>query len=504
MVLFFLGGMDKKGHRFSIRLKTALMVVAFGLILGSISLGYFNLVSSNRNKQAYKDMASTLSSGLAISVDKDAAKSLISQVVSIYEAEGKPYRENQTEEETQTYLAKFDPIKQSEEYREMQQSFADVRKANKDIEAIYIGYVDFSNKRTVYIVYDHEDEYYPVGIVDPVYEEDYPMLENPMLGFVASIYQDEVEKRMLVTAGAPIVDTDQSVMGYVLVDISMDVVNMTILDQTLRMGFYLGGTLVGLFIVTLVLVHFGLIKPIFTLQIAAKSYDLSKPEQTHKVFSELHLGGHDELSDLSDSMKAMEGDVHERILALTEMNQKLVTAQEEASRLAELAHKDALTGIGNKVAFNEAIEELDKAIRNNEEVSFGLAMVDLNYLKEINDEFGHHAGDIALVKLSNLLNTYFIRSNVYRIGGDEFVVIVKDKDYLNSRTILEDIERKMDEYWHDDSLTFAEKTQAAIGYVTYNPKTDESAEAVLEKADTAMYGRKKRMKKEKPNPFLNK
>lgn len=63
-------------------------------------------------------------------------------------------------------------------------------------------------------------------------------------------------------------------------------------------------------------------------------------------------------------------------------------------------------------------------------------MIDLNYLKLINDNFGHDKGNIAIKKICNIVCVTFKHSPVFRIGGDEFVVILENEDYDNIHTLI--------------------------------------------------------------------
>ena len=231
-----------------------------------------------------------------------------------------------------------------------------------------------------------------------------------------------------------------------------------------------------------------------TLHKATKEYDINNPEKTHAVFSNLKVGVHDEITDLADSMVKMERDINDKIYELTRLYKELAESQEMTEKMTELANKDALTGVRNKIAYDKHVEELNAAIQNKEPVKFAIAMVDLNYLKNINDDFGHDSGDIALIRLTNLICTIFAHSPVFRVGGDEFIIIFKGKDYDNADKLIKEFNSKIDEFGEDEELSLAEKVSAAIGYSKYNPKKDTCVDDVFKRADKAMYERKHEMK----------
>ena len=194
----------------------------------------------------------------------------------------------------------------------------------------------------------------------------------------------------------------------------------------------------------------------------------------------------DEIGDMSIRLNDM---VDRLKLTLT----KLKDTEEQADALAELASRDALTGIRNKTAY-------DKYIQNNEETflsgdeEFGFAMIDLNFLKKINDTYGHDKGNIMIIKLCHTVCTIFDHSPVFRIGGDEFIVVLRGRDYHDIEALLKEFHVTLDEFSKDSSLEPWEKVSAAIGYALYDKGIDSSIEDVFKRPDEAMYECKTRMK----------
>ena len=495
----------KKEFRFPIMLKTILMIVIFGAVLAEIAMIYFTLVSSNSNKENYKSLARDLSNTVALSVDKEKTTNVVNQIMLAYnECTVKPTRDQEGTEEYNNYFAKIEVIKQSQDFLFLKEYLNRVKLTNVDTDAIYLGAVDCVNKHCIYIVYDFEDADYPVGTVDPLYEEDYQMLEHPEIGFVPSIYEEGQGGKALVTAGAPVYKDDSTkkvdeIICYALVDISMTAVRNKQADSIVRLFIYLMSTVVLLSGIGILIINFIIIKPVKTLSKAAKSYDINDPEGTHKIFTNLKVNVHDELTDLANSMKNMENDINSKIKELTEMNKELIESQRVAQKMTELANKDALTGVRNKVSYNNMIRGLDDKIKDGRITEFGVAMVDLNYLKNINDDYGHDSGDAALIKLCGIICAIFAHSPVYRIGGDEFVVLLRNKDYENVDILVEVFNDKIQELDEDDGLKPMEKVSAAIGYSKFDPKKDTCFDDVFKRADKAMYERKRRMKEHDKN-----
>ena len=120
-------------------------------------------------------------------------------------------------------------------------------------------------------------------------------------------------------------------------------------------------------------------------------------------------------------------------------------------------------------------------------------MIDLNDLKEVNDTYGHDYGNIYLQNISNVICNTFIHSPVFRIGGDEFAVVLKNNDYDKIETLVEEFNRTLSECTNLDNQW--EQLSAAIGYALYDPQKDSCADDVFQRADKNMYQNKKTMKK---------
>ena len=490
--------MEKKKFKFKIRFKTLILTTTLAIVLAAIAMVFFSIVIHNNNNRYYKNAATDLSNTVAATIDVEKTKNVTNDIIGLYNAsETKPTREDEGTDEYNTYMAQFEAVKQSQDYKDIQAFLHEISKANIDTEGIYLGYVDYDNKLCIYLVYDEENEIYPTGIIDPLYEEDYPLVDNHKLGFVASIYKPDNENITLVTAGAPVIDKNDpdNVICYALVDISMTLVRAREMGSIIRLLVYLIAMVLIVSVAGVLYVNFVLIKPLKTLLKATSSYDGENQDATHEVFSKLDIKTTDEIGDLAESMKKMEADINRKINELTALNAELVESQRVAHEMSELANKDGLTGVRNKIAYNEEVKRINTIIASKEPIAFGIAMVDLNDLKKINDETGHNNGDVALLKLTNIICAIFAHSPVFRIGGDEFVVILINNDYKHARRLILEFNLRIEELQEDDYLKTYEKVSAAIGYAKYMPDTDTCVEDVFARADEKMYEHKREMKK---------
>ena len=158
-----------------------------------------------------------------------------------------------------------------------------------------------------------------------------------------------------------------------------------------------------------------------------------------------------------------------------------------------LAYRDPLTGLRNTTSYKKWVIDFNKKIKEDRELSFGVAVLDINYLKEANDNYGHNVGNKLIKTASHLIADTFKRSPVFRIGGDEFLIILQGRD-------LEDYDALITAFEAECKNTYAEEeniklnVSIAKGFSKFNAETDTQFEDVFKRADAAMYTNKKDIK----------
>lgn len=167
--------------------------------------------------------------------------------------------------------------------------------------------------------------------------------------------------------------------------------------------------------------------------------------------------------------------------------------------LNSLAYVDALTEVRNKGAFDIFVRQLQARIDDrNDRPEFAIGIFDSDDLKEVNDEFGHEKGDVYLKNACHLICRVFTRSPVFRIGGDEFAVILQGEDYYRRESLRRFFIEKSAEICAFASEPW-EKICMAVGIAVYNSGEDKTVEDVIRHADQLMYENKRERKKEKNN-----
>jgi diguanylate cyclase (GGDEF)-like protein len=165
------------------------------------------------------------------------------------------------------------------------------------------------------------------------------------------------------------------------------------------------------------------------------------------------------------------------------------TAYREAlGNAIEVANHDTLTSVRNKHAYAAMEEEINEQIASGENRDFAIAVFDVNNLKETNDQLGHIAGDQFIKSACELICSTFKHSPVFRIGGDEFAVILMGRDYRDRGILMGKIDSTIKENRRTRLVTMAG------GISAFNFKTDKFVRDVFERADAAMYENKKMFK----------
>ena len=205
------------------------------------------------------------------------------------------------------------------------------------------------------------------------------------------------------------------------------------------------------------------------------------------------ISGNDEISSLARQFAALILKIEDYIKSLLDTSQKLKDTQARADKMDALANRDSLTGIRNKTAYDNEVKRLEWQIADGKS-EFGIAMIDLNFLKRINDNYGHEQGNVAIKKLCTLVCQVFKHLPVFRVGGDEFVVILEHSDLKDIINLSMEFNIQIDAFSKNPDLKPWEKVSAALGYALYDKNIDTSVQTVFRRADKSMYARKKEMK----------
>jgi diguanylate cyclase (GGDEF)-like protein len=174
------------------------------------------------------------------------------------------------------------------------------------------------------------------------------------------------------------------------------------------------------------------------------------------------------------------------IMDITEIRK----AEEEMSHYASI---DSLTGILNRRTGFLKLEELIE-ISKAGFLEFVLCFLDINNLKYVNDSFGHSEGDRYILTLCNIIKEKLGDEDIFfRMGGDEFIIIFKDKNEVQAELIWDRIKNEFDRRNEQDEFTY--NIMASHGLFYYCSGMDINPDQIIDKADKFMYEEKQRFKK---------
>lgn len=166
--------------------------------------------------------------------------------------------------------------------------------------------------------------------------------------------------------------------------------------------------------------------------------------------------------------------------------------------LNDLAYSDPLTAVHNKGAFDIYIKDLQSRVdRSGGQYEFAVGIFDCNDLKQINDEFGHDKGDLYLKSAAAIICDVFSHSPVFRIGGDEFAVILQNNDYRKREELTKLFEKKIQATNSEPQLW--KHISVAMGTAVFDPNADRFVDEVVRRADNTMYRNKWQSKKQNGN-----
>ena len=234
-------------------------------------------------------------------------------------------------------------------------------------------------------------------------------------------------------------------------------------------------SLIILLIVVFLMMRFAgrLTKPITELTKAAKQVDEGNYDYT------LDYEADDEVGALTSTFRFMRDRLK---MSFSDLNSK--------------AYKDALTGVRNKAAYDSFTEGIDLSVRTAEGGSvpeYAVVLMDCAGLKTINDLYGHDKGDIFLCTACRLICQVYAHSPVFRIGGDEFAVVLQGEDYRKREELLSGFENRCREI-NEKAADPWDKVCISKGMAVFRPDTDADVKSVLLRADDLMYEEKKKHK----------
>jgi len=181
------------------------------------------------------------------------------------------------------------------------------------------------------------------------------------------------------------------------------------------------------------------------------------------------------------------GDGHHIVTGISNIDAQM-KKEEEYAQAQQMALRDPLTGVKNKRSYTQTEKNVNDRIRQGQMEPFSVVICDLNDLKAINDTRGHTAGDDYIKEACMVICHIFDHSPVFRIGGDEFAVLLTGRDYNNRSKLFSQLAAA-----NQKNIISGEAIMAS-GISDFDPDKDKDLATVFQRADSAMYINKKVLK----------
>ena len=177
-------------------------------------------------------------------------------------------------------------------------------------------------------------------------------------------------------------------------------------------------------------------------------------------------------------------------------NKMILEKEDQVKDLNRKAYVDPLTMVRNKSAYNEYIKKLQDQLDRDEVIDLAVGIFDCNDLKSINDQYGHEKGDIYIKNACSMICKVFGHSPVFRIGGDEFAIILMNSDFSNRDELVAQLDKKQEER-NSVVKSIWERVHIAHGIAVYDHELDDELSDTARRADKSMYDNKRKMKNTK-------
>lgn len=382
------------------------------------------------------------------------------------------------------------------EYREVETKLYGIKHSSTEIKFLYVYKFSEAGCQVVFdlnssdLVADKPGTFveFDPGIME--YKDDLlagrpvpPVVTNDEYGYLMTLYK-------------PLYDSQGKCQCYAAVDFSMDSLTEYTQSFIAQLLILFAGCFIFIFVLGLWFVENNIIMPLNTMAYCAKNFSYDNATDREKniaMIRGLKIQTGDEIENLYSALIRSAENIEKYLEHLQLAKVQVANMRVKVFAMDELAHKDSLTGIRNKTAYMGMVNKLDQEISEGS-AEFCIVMVDVNFLKKVNDNYGHERGNEYLINACKLICSVFGLEHVYRIGGDEFVVVVTGDKVSLCGYFVKQFQMEMARKNSNALLEPWEKVSAAVGIAFYDPKVDTSADDVFKRADKEMYENKLAMK----------
>ena len=304
------------------------------------------------------------------------------------------------------------------------------------------------------------------------------------------VESDETEGK-LITFVRPILDGKGNYVCSACVDFSIDQLYAKGIDFVIELLVVITIIVIGVIVIINIILSVILFNPLSRMTKCIESFKFDSDQDRFDNVNKMEALNIHVKNEIDELYNALVLSMKDSAYYMTSLN----LAKTEIREISETAYKDALTGVGSKRAYDNEMHKLQADLGRNQKIKFSIVMIDINNLKYVNDSFGHEHGDEYIKGCCNIICKVYKKSPVFRIGGDEFVVILRGDDYVNRMDCFDSLEDLFDESGNNTSAEEYCRYSASFGMADYDPSTDKNVDDVFKRADKLMYDFKKEFKK---------
>jgi len=290
------------------------------------------------------------------------------------------------------------------------------------------------------------------------------------------------------SAYSPVFDSEGNVAGIIGVDFDAEWFKDQMMENSWSI-VVISVISVGVACLLVVLFTTRLRKQYRQLNKALTVFSSDIDELKNEISSDFIIPGEqpvpDEAAEAPLPLKGADAEIEEMRLKMNSLHNEI---RQYLTYIQKKATTDAMTHVGNNSAFEEAFRSMDQKISEGT-ADFYVGVFDINYLKPVNDEYGHTYGNTIIQAAAAVIAEVFGYDNTYRIGGDEFLVIVEhiSADEMAAQfTQLDNAISLYNKTNPDSKVTLS----IAKGYAGFRRGEDESFKQVFQRADNEMYANK--------------
>ena len=362
---------------------------------------------------------------------------------------------------------------------------------DKEIYYLYVYQIHtYDNKATV--IFDMDTDHMKADELGDTYTLEKDIISNKeklLKGENIKPLIDKTEWGYLLTYSMPLVDSNGVTQGCLFIDFNLN----NVISQNIQ--FILKLFLIVFILMLIILfsacyfVDKRITKPIEDMYLCLSSFNyMNDDDIKHNIqkLQELNIKTNPEIQSLYTTIIST-------LWHSYEFQQDLKITSNQLSTVSEKVYVDVLTGCNNKYAYEEKLDDLQDKLNKGEISYFSVIMADINNLKYVNDTFGHEEGDSYIIGCFNVIADIFKRENIYRIGGDEFVIILDENNYFKRVDWLNEAKHIFSSYNEQRTISPFKRYSMSLGMADYDNSIKNILE-VVKKADNEMYKNKQEFK----------